>query len=137
MEIHILKQYYSMHTLCKTSFFIVDRFVSEQKRQVLIEKTRFFGTVFLGGKFSKFFWGRMFAVTFVCGNCGKKSQKLEPAKNFVPHGRFQNMITTGATNTSFDRVLSFNEGKKYFSKILTKNMHIYSRKNHIKLSRKC
>ena len=68
MEIHILKQYYSMHTLCKTSFFIVDCFVSEQKRQVLIEKTRFLGTVFLGGKFSKFLWGRMFAVTFVCGN---------------------------------------------------------------------
>ena len=68
MEIHILKQYYSMHTLCKTSFFIVGCFVSEQKRQVLIEKTRFFGTVFLGGKFSKFLWGRMFAVTFVCGN---------------------------------------------------------------------
>ena len=68
MEIHILKQYYSMHTLCRTSFFIVDCFVSEQKRQVLIEKTRFLGTVFLGGKFSKFLWGRMFAVTFVCGN---------------------------------------------------------------------
>ena len=57
-----------MHTLCKTSFFIVDCFVSEQKRQVLIEKTRFFDTVFLGGKFSKFLWGRMFAVTFVSGN---------------------------------------------------------------------
>lgn len=46
------------------------------------------------------------------------------------------MITTGATNTSFDRVFSFNVGKKYFSEILTKNMHIYSRNNHIKLPRK-
>ena len=66
------------------------------------------------------------SLNYICRSL-EKSQKSEPAKN---------MITTGATNTSFDRVLSFNEGKKYFSKILTKNMHIYSRKNHIKLSRK-
>ena len=82
----------------------------------------------------------MFAASFISENyiCRslEKSQKLEPAKHFMPHGRFQNMITTGATNTSFDRVLSFNERKKYFSKILTKNMHIYSRNNHIKLPRK-
>lgn len=72
---------------------------------------------------------------YICRSL-EKSQKLERAKNFVPHSRFQNMITTGATNTSFDRVFSFNVGKKYFSEILTKNMHIYSRNNHIKLPRK-
>jgi len=66
---------------------------------------------------------------YICRSL-EKSQKLEPAKTFVQHVRFQNMITTGATNTSFNRVLSFNEGKKYFSKILTKNMHFYSRNYH-------
>ena len=120
--------------------FLCRLFCFWTKKPVLIEKTRFLSTVFLGGKFSKFPWGKMFAVSFVCGNyiCRslEKSQKLEPAKHFMPHGRFQNMITAEATNTSFDRVLSFNEGKKYFSKILTKNMHIYSRNNHIKLPRK-
>ena len=73
---------------------------------------------------------------FVFADHREKMQKLEPAKNFMPHGRFQNMITPGATNASFDRVLSFNKRKKYFLKMLTKNMHIYSRNNHIKLPRK-
>ena len=45
--IHIFKQYYSIYTLCKISIrFIVYRFVSERKRQVVIEQTRFLITVF-------------------------------------------------------------------------------------------
>ena len=42
MEIHIFKQYYGVR-----QYFIVYRFVSERKRQVVIEQTRLLSTVFL------------------------------------------------------------------------------------------
>ena len=42
MEIYILKQYYGVR-----QYFIVYRFVSERKRQVVIEQTRLLNTVFL------------------------------------------------------------------------------------------
>ena len=45
MEIHIIKQYYSVRTPCKTSNWVllvilIVLIVSEQKRQVVIEQTR-------------------------------------------------------------------------------------------------
>ena len=51
IEIHIFKQYDGVRTLCKTSKFIVYRFVSERKRKVVIEQTRFLSTVFLSSEF--------------------------------------------------------------------------------------
>ena len=42
MEIHIFKQYYGVR-----QYFIVYRFVSERKRQVVIEQTRLLSTLFL------------------------------------------------------------------------------------------
>ena len=71
---------------------IVFRFVSERKRQVVIEQTWFLSIVFLCSEFkleniSR--WGiflrkKMFAVIFICGNLflriAGKSQKLELAK---------------------------------------------------------
>ena len=51
IEIHIFKQYDGVRTLYKTCKFIVYRFVSERKRQVVIEQTRFLSTVFLSSEF--------------------------------------------------------------------------------------
>ena len=51
IEIHIFKQYDGVRTLCKTSKFIVYRFVSERKRQVVIEQTRFLSIVFLSSEY--------------------------------------------------------------------------------------
>ena len=55
---------------------IVPRFVSERKRQVVIEQTRFLSTVFLCSEFKlenislwgKFLRKKMFEVIFICGN---------------------------------------------------------------------
>ena len=44
---HIFKQYYGVRR-----YFIVYRFVSERKRQVVIEQTRFLSTVFLCSEFN-------------------------------------------------------------------------------------
>ena len=45
-------QYYGMRTLCKyNQYFVVYRFVSERKTQVVIEQTRFVSTVFLYSEF--------------------------------------------------------------------------------------
>ena len=75
--------------------------VSERKRQVVIEQTRFLSTVFLCSEFKLEniysgvnFAGKMFLVTFICGNlfsrifCWKNSEnaKMRTRKNFVPHG---------------------------------------------------
>ena len=45
-------QYYGVRTLCKyNQYFVVYRFVSERKTQVVIEQTRFVSTVFLYSEF--------------------------------------------------------------------------------------
>ena len=44
--LHIFKQYYVVR-----QYFIVYRFVSERKREVIIEQTRFLSTVFLCKEF--------------------------------------------------------------------------------------
>ena len=80
-------------TLCKTSKFIVYRFLSERKRQVVFEQTRFLSTVFLSSEFKleNIYSGANFCGKNVCGNFylrelifadrwAEKSQKLEPAK---------------------------------------------------------
>ena len=67
---YIFKQYYSVR-----QYFIVCRFVSERKRQVLIEQTRFLSTVFLCSEFKLEniysgvnFYGTFFAVIYIWGN---------------------------------------------------------------------
>ena len=62
-----------MRTLCKTRKFIVYRFVSERKRQVVTEQTRLLSTTFLCKEFKLEniysevnFSGKMFAVIFIC-----------------------------------------------------------------------
>ena len=45
---HIFKQFYGVRL---TQCFIVYRFVSERKRQIVIEQTRFLSTVFLCSEF--------------------------------------------------------------------------------------
>jgi len=77
---------------------IVFSFVSERKRQVVIEQTRFLSTVFLCSEFKlenislwgKFLQKKMFAVIFICGNLflriAGKIAKIRTRKNFAPHG---------------------------------------------------
>ena len=86
---HIFKQYYG-----ERQYFIVYHFVSERKRQVVIEQTWFPSTVFLCSEFtweyllsSKFLQGNFFrqfsfAGTYFCGSLKKpqKLQNLEHAK---------------------------------------------------------
>ena len=59
-----------MRTLCKTSKFIVYRFLSERKRQVAIEQTPFLSTVFLCSEFmlENIYSGANFRGKNVCGN---------------------------------------------------------------------
>ena len=59
-----------VRTLCKTSKFIVYRFVSKRKRQVVIEQTRFLSTVFLCSEFmlENIYSGANFCGKNVCGN---------------------------------------------------------------------
>ena len=62
---YIFKQYYSVR-----QYFIVCRFVSERKRQVLIEQTRFLSTVFLCSEFKleNIYSGVNFYGNIFCGN---------------------------------------------------------------------
>ena len=79
--------------LCKTSKFIVYLFLSERKRQVVIEQTRFLSIAFLCSEFmlENIYSGANFCGKNVCGNFHlrelifadrwtEKSQKLEPSK---------------------------------------------------------
>ena len=61
----ILGQYYGLR-----QYFIVYRFVSERKRQVVIEQTRFLSTVFLCSKFKSenIYSGVNFCGKMFCGN---------------------------------------------------------------------
>ena len=81
---HIFEQYYGVR-----QYFIEYRFVSERKRQVIIEETRFLSTVFLCKEFKLDniysgvnFGGKIVAGTYFCGSLKKtqRSQKLEPEK---------------------------------------------------------
>ena len=60
IEMHIFKQFYSVR-----QYFIVYRIVSERKRQVVIEQTRFLSTVFLC---SEFRIENIYSGVNVCGN---------------------------------------------------------------------
>ena len=62
---HIFKQYFGVR-----QYFIVYRFVSERKRQVVIEQTRFLSTVFLCSEFKleNIYSGVNFCGKNVCGN---------------------------------------------------------------------
>ena len=79
---HIFKQYCGVR-----QYFIVYRFVSERKRQVVIEQTRFLSPVFLGSEFK--FENSYSGVNF-CGNSflrmAEKIAKSRTRNNFVPHG---------------------------------------------------
>ena len=74
MQVRIIKQYYGVRTLCKSSISLYA--VSERKRQVVIRQIRFVSNVFLCSEFKlknisplkKIFTGKMFAVVFICGN---------------------------------------------------------------------
>ena len=61
----ILGQYYGLR-----QYFIVYRFVSERKRQVVIEQTRFLSTVFLCSKFKSenIYSGVNFCGKMFCGD---------------------------------------------------------------------
>ena len=82
---HIFKQYYGVR-----QYFMVYRFVSERKRQVVIEQTRFLSTVFLCSEFKleNIYAGVNFGGKNCCGNLflrivekkTQRSQKLEPGK---------------------------------------------------------
>ena len=92
IEMHIFKQYYGVR-----QYFMVYRFVSERKRQVVIEQTRLLSTVFLCSEFKLEniyagvnFGGKNVAGTYFCGSLKKKNAKIakiRTRKNFVPHGR--------------------------------------------------
>ena len=62
---HIFKQYYGVR-----QYFMVYRFVSERKRQVVIEQTRFLSTVFLSSEFKleNIYAGVNFGGKNCCGN---------------------------------------------------------------------
>ena len=90
IETHIFKQYYRVR-----QYFFIYRFVSERKRQAVIEQTRFLDTVFLCSEFRLEYPGVNFCGKNLCDNfylrelnfCGslkkknpEKSQKLEPRK---------------------------------------------------------
>ena len=78
-------------------YFIVYRFVSERKRQVVIEQTRFLSTVFLCSEFKLeyIYSGVNFCGKNFCGNFYLrelifadrwKNRKIRTRKNSVPHG---------------------------------------------------
>ena len=46
-------------------YFIVHRFVSERKRQVVIEQTRFLSTVFLYSEFKYLLWSKFFREKYL------------------------------------------------------------------------
>ena len=73
-------------------YFIVYRFVSERKRQVVSEQTRFLGPVFLCGEFKL---ENIFSAVNFSGNFYLrklvfadrwKNRKIRTRKNPVPHG---------------------------------------------------
>ena len=73
-------------------YFIVYRFVSERKRQIVSEQTRFLGTVFLCGEFKL---ENIFSAVNFSGNFYLrklvfadrwKNRKIRTRKNPVPHG---------------------------------------------------
>ena len=95
VNITIIKIFSFLLSTCNrnTYFQTINQYfvVSEWKRQVVIEQTRFLSTVFSCGEFKLEniysgvnFCGRnvLFAGTYVCGSLEKpqKTQKLEPAK---------------------------------------------------------
>ena len=83
-------------------YFVVYRFVSEWKRQVVIEQKRFLCTLFLCSEFKweNIYSGVNFCGKNVCGNfylrelilriAGKtaKNAKIRTRNNFVPHGKY-------------------------------------------------
>ena len=79
---HIFKQYCGVR-----QYFIVYRFVSERKRQVVIEQTRFLSPVFLGSEFKL---ENSYSGVNFCGNSflrmAEKIAKSRTRNNFVPHG---------------------------------------------------
>ena len=109
----ILGQYYGLR-----QYFIVYRFVSERKRQVVIEQTRFLSTVFLCSKFKSEniysgvnFCGKMFCGDFYLRELifvdrwkkRKNSKKLEPTKFRAPRYLLCNWMIV--TTASFARQL--------------------------------
>ena len=71
---HIFQQYYGLH-----QYFIVYRFLSERKRQVVIQQTRFLSTIFLRSEFKL---ENIYSGVNLYGNfyLRELTQKLEPAK---------------------------------------------------------
>ena len=113
IEMHIFKQYCGVR-----QYFIVYRFVSERKRQVVIEQTRFLSTVFLCSKFKSEniysgvnFCGKMFCGDFYLRELifvdrwkkRKNSKKLEPTKFRAPRYLLCNWMIV--TTASFARQL--------------------------------
>ena len=79
---HIFKQYCGVR-----QYFIVYRFASERKRQVVIEQTRFLSPVFLGSEFKL---ENSYSGVNFCGNSflqmAEKIAKSRTRNNLVPHG---------------------------------------------------
>ena len=79
-------------------YFVVYRFVSEWKRQVVIEQTRFLSTVFLCSEFKleNIYSGLNFCGKNVCRNLflriAEKITKIRTRKNFVPHDTYEYSI---------------------------------------------
>ena len=62
IEMYIFKQYYGV-----SQYFFIYRFVSERRRQAVIEQTRFLGTVFLCSEFrlEYLLWSKLLREKFV------------------------------------------------------------------------
>jgi len=104
MEIHIFKQCYGVR-----QYFIVYRFVSERKRQVVIAQTRLLSTVFFCSEFKI---ENIYSGVNFCGNFylwelifadGWKIAKIRTRKNFVPHGRSKSTLKQEKILKVFER----------------------------------
>ena len=108
------------------SVFLVYQFVSERKRQVLIEQTQFLSTVFLCGEFKLeniysgvHFFGKNLAVIFICGNLflqitekNAKIAKIRNPPNFVKHSSLPNFLSYGARLMRVSQ-LSYNKRQRH------------------------
>ena len=106
-----LHYFLELYTILRcASVFLVYRFFSEWKREVLIEQTWFLSTVFLCGEckleniYSGYIFGaKILAVLFICRNLflwiaekNAKIANIRNCQNFVSHSSLPNFLSYGA-----------------------------------------